>query len=146
MDVRDIMTDNPATCRPETNLRDVARLFVDHDCGAIPVVDESGRPIGIITDRDIAVRAVAEGKNPLDLPARDCMTPGTVTVTPDTGVKECMDLMGDHQVRRIPVVDENGRCCGIVSQADVALEAGDRKAGTVLKDVSRPGQGTFAHH
>lgn len=146
MDVKDIMTTNPATCRPETSLRDVGRVFVDHDCGAVPVVDASGRPVGIITDRDVVVRSVAEGRNPLELCARDCMTPGTVTVTADTDLKDCLDLMRDHQVRRIPVVDESGRCCGIVSQADVALEAGDRKAGAVLKDVSKPAPGAFAHH
>ncbi len=146
MDVKDIMTENPATSRPDTSLREVARLFVDHDCGAIPVIDDTGRPVGILTDRDVVVRSLAEGKNPMDLRARDCMTPGTVTVTPDTSVGDLLDLMRDHQVRRIPVVDESGRCCGIVSQADVALEAGDRKAGNVVKEVSKPGEGTFAHH
>lgn len=146
MEVLELMTSDPATCRPETSLAEVARLLVENDCGAIPVVDAAGRPVGIVTDRDIVVRCVAEGKSPLERTARDCMTSGTVTVAPGTDVKECLELMRGHQIRRIPVVDESGRCVGIVSQADVALEAGDKRAAAVLKDVSRPGSGALAHH
>lgn len=119
-------------------LRDVARLMVDFDCGEIPVVDrQAKRPIGVVTDRDITCRAVANGRNPLDLSAKDCMTSPVVTVTPDTSVEECCRTMEEHQIRRVPVIDEAGSCCGIVSQADLALRTDAEHTAEVVKEVSR---------
>jgi CBS domain-containing protein len=137
--VEEIMTKDPACCTAETNLREVARLMVENDCGCIPIVEseESKKPIGMITDRDITVRAVAEGKNPLDLTAADVMTGQVVTVTPDTSVEDCCNKMEDKQIRRIAVVDENGVCCGIVAQADVAINADQRKTAEVVQEVSK---------
>jgi CBS domain-containing protein len=139
MKVKEIMSTDPACCTRETSLQDVAILMVEHDCGEIPVVDnmQSKRPVGVVTDRDITIRTVALGKNPLELRARDCMSSPAVTVTPETSFDDCCALMEDNQLRRVPVVDESGRCCGIVSQADVARHASKSDAGELVKDVSR---------
>src|SRR3546814_14046191 len=96
--------------------------MVGNDCGEIPVVDEGGQLVGVITDRDIACRCVAEGKS-ADTPVEEVMSSSLVTVIPDARVDECCKKMEDNQVRRLPVVDDQGTCCGIVSQADLALHA-----------------------
>lgn len=139
MNVKDVMTANPACCTPDTGLQEVAQMMVDNDCGCIPVVDgqESKMPVGMITDRDIACRVVAKGQNPLDLTAQDAMTTTVVSVTADTSLEECCDLMEESQIRRVAVVDENGACCGIVSQADVATNASDKKTAEVVQEVSK---------
>jgi CBS domain-containing protein len=138
--VKDIMTPNPACCTPGTGLRQVAEMFVEHDCGAVPVVADlaSRRPIGVVTDRDIACRAIAAGKNALELEARDCMSSNCIAVPLDTPLDACCEVMEKNQVRRIVVVDGSGACCGMVSQADLALKGKDKKAVEVLKHVSRP--------
>ena len=139
MRVREIMSDHVVCCTPDTNLRDVARLMTANDCGDIPVVEDGDdrRPIGVITDRDITCRAVAEGRNPLELTAADCMSAPVVTVTPDTVLEECCDTMARNQIRRVPVIDERGACCGVVSQADIARVASEGRAGQVVREVSR---------
>ena len=139
MEVREVMTDNPACCTANTGLQEVAQMMVDCDCGCIPVVDNdnSKMPVGMITDRDITCRVVAQGKNPLDLTAGDAMTSSVVSVTPDTSLEDCMNLMEKSQVRRIAVVDEKGAVCGIVAQADVALSASTRDTAEVVQEVSR---------
>jgi CBS domain-containing protein len=138
--IQEVMTKDPACCGSDTPLRDVARLMVQHDCGEIPVIDndQSRRPVGVITDRDIVVRALAEGRNPMELTAGDCMTSAVITVTSDKSIEECCELMEQHQIRRVPVVDAQGCCCGIVSQADLARRVSERAAGEVVKDVSKP--------
>jgi CBS domain-containing protein len=139
MDVKDVMTPDPECCSPETGLQDVARMMVDCDCGCIPVVDsnDSKMPIGMITDRDITCRVVAQGRNPLELTAGDAMSSTVVSVTPDTSLEDCLNLMEESQVRRIAVVDDNGKICGIVAQADVALNADGKKTAEVVQEVSR---------
>jgi len=139
MKVKEIMSKDPACCTRESSLQDVAILMLEHDCGEIPVVDnmQSKRPVGVVTDRDITIRTVALGKNPLELRARDCMSSPAVTVTPETTVDDCCTLMEENQLRRVPVVDESGCCCGIVSQADIARNASKKEAGELVKDVSR---------
>jgi CBS domain-containing protein len=141
MQVRELMTSKPACCTPVTSLEEVARMMLRCDCGEIPVVDsrESMRPIGVITDRDITVRALAEGRNPLEMKASDCMTQPCVTVSENASIVDCIHLLEEHQIRRIPVVDARGRCCGIVSQADVARRI-DHHAAEVLKQVSQPAE------
>jgi CBS domain-containing protein len=138
----DVMTYNPACCLPDTPLQDVAELMVECDCGEIPVVEtrESMRPVGVITDRDITCRAVARGVNPLELTARDCMSSPPVMVRPATDVEECMRLMEKLQIRRLPVVDDGDRCCGIVALADIAKRAKPTDTGETVKEVSRPTQ------
>jgi len=136
MEVRSAMTCNPACVQADTPLREVARLMVEHDCGEIPVVEEGSRPIGVVTDRDITVRSVARGVNPVDLPAREVMTSPVVTVSPETSLDDCCNLMEQHQIRRVLVVDDAGALCGIVAVADVARTAGKRATGEVVKEVS----------
>lgn len=141
MQVKDIMTTSVAFCTPQTSLQHVAKLMVDYDCGGIPVIDDPDHhsPVGIITDRDIACRAVAQGKNPSETSAGECMTTPAYFVHPDDTVEDCCELMEDYQVRRVVVIDEQGRCCGMVSQADVARYAGPRQTAEVVCEVSQPG-------
>lgn len=140
MTIREIMTENPDCCTAGTNLQRVARMMVECDCGAIPVVEEveSMKPLGIITDRDITVRTVAKGKNPLEMNASDVMTESTVTTRPDADVEEAAQQMKDHQVRRLIVVDDDGACIGMVAQADIALDTSDRRTGDVVEEISEP--------
>lgn len=140
MQAPQMMTSNPAVCTPDTRLPDVARLMVEHDCGEIPVVEstDSMRPVGVIPDRDITCRAVAEGKNPVEMTASECMATPCVTVAEEASVHDCCRTMEAHRIRRVPVVDSRGGCCGIVSQADIAETAGERRAAEVLKQVSQP--------
>ena len=146
MQVKEVMTANPACCTPDTPLPEVARMMVDKDCGEIPVVDnkESRIPVGVVTDRDIVCRTIAKDKNPLELTAADCMSTSIVTVTPDTLVEECCRIMEEKQIRRVPVVDANGACSGIVALADLAREAKSGVAGAVVKEVSEPNKSTSA--
>jgi CBS domain-containing protein len=139
MQVKDLMTRNPACCTTNSPLQEVAQMMVDCNCGEIPVVDslDSMRPIGAITDRDITCRTVAKGLNPLTMTAESCMTRPCVTISADASLDECCKLMEENLIRRIPVVDHNGRCCGIISQADLATTV-DRIAAEVLRHVSQP--------
>jgi CBS domain-containing protein len=140
MRVKDIMTADPACCISETGLQEVAQMMVVHDCGEIPVVEdkETKLPIGVITDRDIVCRTIARGINPLDLTVADCMTKPCVTVTPDMTIEECSRIMEENKIRRVPVVDASGSCCGIVALADIALHAKRSVAAEVVKEVSEP--------
>jgi CBS domain-containing protein len=138
MRVRDIMSKNVAFCHPDTGLPEVARMMVDMDCGEIPVVDASRVPIGVITDRDITCRAVAKRKDALAMRAEDCMTSPAVTVTPEATLEECCQVLEANRVRRVPVVDEEGVCCGMVSQADIALHAPKTETAEVVKTLSKP--------
>ena len=135
MKVEDVMTKDVACCTPGTGLREAARLMAERDCGAIPVVDDERgrRPVGIVTDRDIVCRTVARGKNPLEMTAGDCMTEGCATVPRDADAADCCRVMEERQLRRMPVVDERGGCCGIVAQADAA----GRETAEVVREVSR---------
>ncbi len=146
MKIREVMTPNPACCTPDTSLREVAEMFVEYDCGAVPVVDnkESMRTLGIVTDRDIACRAIAKGANALELAARDCMSSPGVTVRAEESLDAAITAMEENRVRRLIVVDELGRCCGIVSQADIALKAPKSKTAEVVREVSEPTLGPSA--
>lgn len=139
MQVKKIMTKNPACCTPDSTLQEVAHMMEMYDCGCIPVVEDhqSKRPIGTITDRDITVRTFGANKNPLEMKASDVMTTDVVTVTPETHVYECLKVMEDKQIRRVLVVDKSGKCTGIVAQADL-VEHGTNSADTVnfIREVS----------
>ena len=139
MNVGEIMTKDPACCTAETPLQEVAQMMVDNDCGCIPIVDseDSKMPVGVITDRDITCRVVAKGQNPLDLTAADAMTSTVISVTPETTLEDCCNLMEESQIRRVAVVDEKGACCGIIAQADIANNASDRKTAEVVQEVSK---------
>jgi CBS domain-containing protein len=134
---RDVMTTNPACCKPETPLDQVAKLMVQHDCGEIPVIDSAEQPIGVVTDRDIVCRLVAEGKNPLAYTAETCMSQPVVTVSATAQLDEVVATMEKHQIRRVPVVDEQGCCAGMISQADVAWSAQEKEVGELVREVSR---------
>src|SRR5437660_9469770 len=138
MQVKEVMTADPACCISETALQEVAQMMVDHDCGEIPVVDnkETKLPIGVITDRDIVCRTVARALNPLELTVADCMSKPCVTVTPDMSVEECSRILEENKIRRVPVVDADGSCCGIVALADLALHAGKGVTAEGVKEVS----------
>jgi len=140
MNVKDMMTCDPACCTSDTPLPDVARLMVERDCGEIPVVENKSSmvPIGVVTDRDIVCRTVANGLNPLDLTAADCMSKPIVTVKPEMSLEEACRIMEEKLVRRIPVVDDRGACVGILAVADVALHTGKNVAGHVVREVSEP--------
>jgi CBS domain-containing protein len=138
MKVKDVMSKSVACCEPDTPLQEVAAMMVDCNCGEIPVADESGRLLGVITDRDITCRAVAKGRNPLDLTAADCMTSPAVTVTADTTLDDCCEVLERYQIRRVPVVEGDGICAGIVSVADIARNASGRATAKVVQWVSKP--------
>jgi CBS domain-containing protein len=140
MEVREIMTENPASCTPETTLQQVAQTMVDCDCGEIPIVDQQRKLMGVVTDRDIACRAVAKGKDPSRTKAEEIMSSPAVSVTPQTSVEECSARMEENQIRRIPVVDASGVCCGIVSQADIARALPEHHIGQTVRAVSQPTQ------
>lgn len=134
---RDVMTPDPACCTARTTLDQVARMMVQTSCGEIPVVDVNDRLIGVVTDRDIVCRVVAEGKNPMAYPAESCMSRPVVTVSPDDLLENVVATMEQHQIRRVPVTDERGRCTGIVSQADIARAEPVSEVGELVREVSQ---------
>src|SRR5437763_13831549 len=121
MQAKDMMTTDPACCTAETALPEVARMMVDQDCGEIPVVEKTSSkvPIGVVTDRDIVCRTVANGLNPLDLTGADCMSKPIVTVTADMSLEECVRIIEEKLILRVPVDDQRGSCVGIIAMADV---------------------------
>ena len=131
MHIRDVMTPNPRTVSPSDTIQNAARVMRDEDTGVVPVV-ENGRAIGMLTDRDIAIRAVADGSQP-NRPVRDIITSAVVTATPDMSTREAAQLMSEHQIRRLPVV-ENERLVGIISLGDLAVKEGkDSRSGDTLQ-------------
>ena len=142
MTARDLMTPEPASCTPDTPIPDVARLMVQCDCGQIPVVEHDDRKkvVGVVTDRDIVCRTIAENRSPLELLAESVMSSPAVTVADTSDADDVMRVMEKHQIRRVPVVNQNGELCGIVSQADIARHRSSREAGELVRDVSAPGR------
>jgi CBS domain-containing protein len=134
---KDVMTPDPQCCSPETPLNEVANLMVTADCGEIPVVDGSNRLVGVVTDRDIVCRIVAKGKDPSSCTAQEAMSQPVVAVLADTTLDEVVAVMEENQIRRVPVVDASGCCCGIIAQADVALVAKESEVGEMVREVSR---------
>lgn len=142
MQVREIMSMDATCCSPSASLIEVAQMMVEQDCGEIPICDDSGKPIGVLTDRDIVCRLVAKGKEPTALTAKDCMSSPVVTVTPDTTIEDCARLMEQYQIRRLPVVAADGRCCAMIAQADLATKGPRDTSMEVVSKVSEPN--TFA--
>jgi CBS domain-containing protein len=134
--LRDVMTPNPKTLEPTASIQDAARLMRDEDTGIVPIV-EGGRPVGLVTDRDIVVRAVAEGRGALDRPVRELATEHLVTADPEMSTREAADLMGQRQVRRL-LVCEGERLVGVASIGDLAVKEGkDRRTGDALESISQ---------
>ena len=125
MKLRDVMTPNPRTLDPNATVRDAARLMRDEDTGVVPLV-ENGRPVGLITDRDIVVRAVADGTS-FDRPVRELATDDLVTAEPDMSTRDAAELMGEHQVRRL-LVCEGDRLVGVASIGDIAVKEGKERS------------------
>jgi CBS domain-containing protein len=134
--IRDLMTSNPTTIEPDRTVVDAAKLMRDEDAGLIPVV-EGQKLIATITDRDITIRVVAEGKDATSTNVRDVASTRLVTVDPDQNLEEALQLMAKNQVRRLPVVEEDGRLVGIVAQADVAKHTSDEKTGELVEEISK---------
>lgn len=142
MRVSQIMTPDPACCTPDSTAQDAALLMKKHDCGSIPVVEslETRRLVGTVTDRDLAIRGLAAGRGP-DTQIRDLMTNDPISAAPEDEVEIVREVMVAQQVRRVPVVDENGAVVGIVAQADVALQDGaasDQEVGRIIEAISDP--------
>jgi CBS domain-containing protein len=136
--IRDTMTADPRSITPADPIVDAARVMRDEDIGSLPVTEE-GRLVGIITDRDIAVRVIAEGKSPQSTTVGEVLSRDPVTGQPDQDLDEALRLMARHQVRRLPVV-EGDRLVGILAQADVALEEDEEKTGGLVESISQPSQ------
>jgi CBS domain-containing protein len=133
--VKDVMTRSPSVCDRQTTVLEASRLMREEDVGSIPVVAD-GKPVGVVTDRDIVLRVVAEGRDPSMITAGEIASGELVVVEPDQGLDDALRLMAKHQVRRLPVVDDD-RLVGIVAQADVARTADERSTGEVVEEISR---------
>lgn len=139
MKVSDLMSRNPTTCSPNATIAEAARLMDEHDCGCLPVAEQLSAPrvVGVITDRDIATRAVALGRGP-ETPVRDVMSADPSCCREDDSVKTVEQIMGERQVRRVPVVDQEGCCVGIVAQADLARSVPARELAKTVEKISEP--------
>jgi CBS domain-containing protein len=145
MKISELMTKNPCTVTPDSPVSEAARLMKEEDVGLVPVIERvggaetRGRLVGVITDRDIAIRQVGEGRAS-DSPVRDVMSSGVRTAAPEDSVESVMALMGREQVRRIPIVDERGSLVGVVAQADLARKArNDGRVEKTVEEISQPG-------
>ena len=131
------MTSNPASVRPESSLQDVAKIMRDENTGIVPVCGDNGTLLGVVTDRDIVMRTLASDESPTNAVARDVMTDDVEAVTPDEELHDVVRLMGDRQVRRVPVVERGDRLVGIISMADVATRADyDEDLQDALEEIS----------
>jgi CBS domain-containing protein len=134
--IRELMTKNPRTVESGATVVDAARVMRDEDVGIVPVV-EGEKLVGTVTDRDIAIRVAAEGKPPESVTVGEIASRELVTIDPQQDLEEALRLMARHQVRRLPVVEEDGKLVGIVAQADIARNASDEQTGDLVEDISR---------
>lgn len=134
--IRDVMTSNPRTISPSTTIVEAAKIMRDDDVGSIPIVEDD-QLWGTITDRDITIRAVVEGRDVQSATVGDIASRDLVTVDPQQELDEGLRLMAKHQVRRLPVVEEDGRLVGIVAQADVAQLGDDVRTGETVQQISQ---------
>jgi CBS domain-containing protein len=134
--IRDLMTSNPCSIDADKPVAYAAKMMRDEDVGLAPIV-EGNKLIGTLTDRDIAIRVVAEGKDPQSTTVREVATTTLVTVDPDQDLDEALRLMAKNQVRRLPVVEEDGKLAGVVAQADIARHASDQQTGEVVEEISK---------
>ena len=133
--IREVMTPDPTTVEPGTSAQDAARKMKSEDVGSLPIVD-GGRLVGMITDRDLALRLVAEGKS-ADTPVGELGSRELVTIDPQQDLVEAARLMSEHQLRRLPVCEEDGKLVGILAQADVAQAGHDTLTGDVVQKISQ---------
>jgi len=139
MRITEVMTADPACCPRDMKLPEVARFMRNNDCGEIPVIDSdtSRKLVGVITDRDIVCRAVAGDMNIPETRVSEVMTPSPVTVANNASLDECREKMEEHRIRRVPVIDPEGRVCGIVAQADIARLGSMQEIAELVQDVSQ---------
>jgi CBS domain-containing protein len=133
--IREVMTAQPKSCSRDASVREVAKLMAKEDVGPIPVVD-GDRLVGLVTDRDVVLRVVAEGRDPESTTVGEIASSDIVTVSPDEDLDRALKLLAQHQVRRLPVV-ENERLVGIVAQAVIARMGKDEKTGQIVEEISR---------
>jgi CBS domain-containing protein len=138
--VREVMTARPRSVTPQTLVSEVAKLMEADDVGVIPVVEEE-RLVGIVTDRDIVVRAIAKEKDPRGMPASEVSSRELITVDPEDDLSDALQIMMEHQLRRLAVVEQDDRLVGVLSQADVALNVKEKQAGEVLGEISQAPRG-----
>jgi CBS domain-containing protein len=134
--IRNVMTPNPTAVEPSTPVVEAARIMKNQDIGPVPIV-EGERLVGVVTDRDIVLRVIAEQKDPQSTTVGDIASTDLVTIDPQQSLDEALRLMAQNQVRRLPVVEEDGRLVGIVAQADIAQQGADQKTGEVVEQISR---------
>lgn len=146
MHAKELMSIEPVCAAKTASLAEIAQRMVERDCGAIPIVEPGVEPraIGMVTDRDIVARAIAAGRDVARLSAADVMTSPIVTAPADASIEHCGQLMMQHQVRRIVIVDDQGRCVGILAQADLARHVPPEATGEVVKQVSLASQSGLA--
>lgn len=135
----EVMTRNPVSARPEDSVASVARLMKENDIGPVPIVEDnaSKRLAGIVTDRDLAIKVVAAGRDPQTTPVREVMTTNVITCRADDDIEAALDAMSTQQLRRIPVVDDGNMLIGIIAQADIATRMNNpEKTGEVVKEIS----------
>lgn len=145
--VKDIMTANPACCTPDMGLVETAMLMLKNDCGEILVVYSlrDKKVLGVITDRDIAIRAVAMGLNPLAMHVEQIMSHPPIVVKLSLPLEDCCKVMEDYQIRRLPVIDENENCCGMIALADIVKYQTEELASEVVKKISQTNVSSLVH-
>jgi len=135
--IREVMTANPTTVSDRDSIRDVARIMKDQDTGVVPVCDDGNKIIGLVTDRDIVVRLIADGKDALTAHVNDVMTKSVRKVHEDATVDDVLSLMSSSEIRRVPVVNKNDELVGIVSIGDISTQSGEHgKVGEAINDIS----------
>jgi CBS domain-containing protein len=134
--IRDVMTSDPCTINVGKSVAYAAEMMRDEDVGLAPIV-EGDKLIGMLTDRDIAIRIVAEGRSPDQVTVGEVASTQVVTIDPQQDLDEALRIMAKHQVRRLPVLEEDGRLVGVVAQADVAREGDDKQTGELVQEISQ---------
>ena len=137
--VRDVMTEDPRSLGISASVVEAARLMREEDIGSLPITDDE-KLVGVITDRDITTRVVAEGSDPNGTSVGDVYSGDLISVEPGQDIEVAVELMARHQVRRLPVV-EDGRLVGVVAQADIALRENETKTGALVEAISKPSEG-----
>jgi len=134
--IKDVMTSNPCTIDAGKSVAYAAKMMKDEDVGLAPIV-EGDKLVGMLTDRDIAIRVVAEGRNPEQVTVEEVASKQVVTIDPQQDLAEALRIMAKHQVRRLPVIEEDGRLVGVVAQADIAREGDDSQTGELVQEISQ---------
>jgi CBS domain-containing protein len=134
--IKDVMTSNPCSIDAEKSVAYAAKMMREEDVGLAPIV-EGDKLIGMLTDRDIAIRVVAEGRNPEQVKVADVASKQVVTIDPQQDLDDALRIMAKHQVRRLPVVEEDGKLVGVVAQADIAREGDDMQTGKLVEEISK---------